>query len=72
MYLVLQCIYCGQANNAMSSDMTNGFDDINIRLAYGKHCIGKGNSAVKKFCAIMNLPPPSAKCERYTLAYPDK
>ncbi|GFS73137.1 uncharacterized protein NPIL_693731, partial [Nephila pilipes] len=57
--LVLQCIYCGQATNTMSSDMTNGFDDINIRLAYGMCCIGKGNSAV------MNLPPPPAKFERY-------
>ncbi|GFS73953.1 uncharacterized protein NPIL_167381 [Nephila pilipes] len=63
--LVLQCIYCGQATSAMSSDMTNGFDDINIRLAYGMRCIGKGNSAAKTFCAIMNLPPPSAKFERY-------
>ncbi|GFS80951.1 uncharacterized protein NPIL_62581 [Nephila pilipes] len=63
--LVLQCIYCGQATSAMSSDMTNGFDDINIRLAYGMHCIGKGNSAAKTFCAVMNLPPPPAKFERY-------
>ncbi|GFT21439.1 uncharacterized protein NPIL_441321, partial [Nephila pilipes] len=57
--LVLQCIYCGQATNTMSSDMTNGFDDINIRLAYGMCYIGKGNSAV------MDLPPPPAKFERY-------
>ncbi|GFS66859.1 hypothetical protein NPIL_485811 [Nephila pilipes] len=27
--LVLQCIYCGEATSAMSSDMTNGSDDIN-------------------------------------------
>ncbi|GFT46683.1 uncharacterized protein NPIL_488331 [Nephila pilipes] len=63
--LVLQCIYCGQATSAMSSDMTNGFDDINIRLAYGMRCIRKGNSAAKTFCAVMNLPPPPAKFERY-------
>ncbi|GFT86935.1 uncharacterized protein NPIL_283961, partial [Nephila pilipes] len=63
--LVLQCIYCGQATSAISSDMTNGFDDINIRLAYGMRCIGKGNSAAKTFCAIINLPPPPAKFERY-------
>ncbi|GFU62936.1 uncharacterized protein NPIL_584011 [Nephila pilipes] len=63
--LVLQCIYCGQATSSMSSDMTNGFDDINIRLAYGMRCIGKGNSAAKTFCAVMNLPPPPAKFERY-------
>ncbi|GFU14248.1 uncharacterized protein NPIL_249901 [Nephila pilipes] len=28
-------------------------------------CIGKGNSPAKTFCAIMNLPPPPAKFERY-------
>ncbi|GFS54433.1 hypothetical protein NPIL_261701 [Nephila pilipes] len=49
----------------MSSYMTNGFDDINIRLAYGMRCIGSGNSAVKTFCAIMNLTPPPAKFETY-------
>ncbi|GFS69591.1 uncharacterized protein NPIL_102801 [Nephila pilipes] len=49
----------------MSSDMKNGFDDINIRLAYGMRCIGKGNSAAKTFCAVMNLPPPPAKFEHY-------
>ncbi|GFT53868.1 uncharacterized protein NPIL_514991 [Nephila pilipes] len=49
----------------MSSDMTNGFDDINIRLTYGMSCIRKGNSAAKIFCAIMNFPPTPAKFERY-------
>ncbi|GFU48182.1 uncharacterized protein NPIL_85901 [Nephila pilipes] len=63
--LVLQCIYCGQATRAMSSNMSNGFDDINIRLAYGMRYIRKGNSAAKIFCAIMNLPPPPAKFEHY-------
>ncbi|GFS75513.1 hypothetical protein NPIL_478781 [Nephila pilipes] len=63
--LVLQCIYCGQATCAMSSDMTNGFDDINIRLAFGMLCIRKDNSAAKTFCVVMNLPPPPAKFERY-------
>ncbi|GFS28392.1 uncharacterized protein NPIL_650401, partial [Nephila pilipes] len=59
--LVLQCIYCGQATSAMPSDMTNR----NIRLAYGMRCLGKVNSASKTSCAIMNLPPPPAKFERY-------
>ncbi|GFU38652.1 uncharacterized protein NPIL_120921, partial [Nephila pilipes] len=63
--LVLQSIYCGQAISEMSSDMKNGFDDINIRLVYGMRCIGKGNSAAMTFWAIMNLPPPLAKFERY-------
>ncbi|GFT35810.1 uncharacterized protein NPIL_422681 [Nephila pilipes] len=49
----------------MSSDKTNGFDDINIRLAYGMRYIGKGNSTAKTFCAVMNLPPPPSKFKRY-------
>ncbi|GFU26257.1 uncharacterized protein NPIL_322261 [Nephila pilipes] len=49
----------------MSSDTANGFDDINIKLAYSKRYIGKGNSAAKTFYAIMNLPSPPAKFERY-------
>ncbi|GFU44588.1 uncharacterized protein NPIL_472501 [Nephila pilipes] len=63
--LVLKRIYCGHATSAMSSDKSNGFDDINIRLAYGMRCIGKSNRAEKTFCAIKNLPLPPAKFERY-------
>ncbi|GFX61561.1 uncharacterized protein TNCV_2745361 [Trichonephila clavipes] len=49
----------------MTSNSTNGVYDINVRLAYGLRCIGKGSSAAKTFCAVMNLPPPPAKFERY-------
>ncbi|GFS31405.1 uncharacterized protein NPIL_121101 [Nephila pilipes] len=49
----------------MSCDITNDFDDINIRLTYGMLRIGKCNTAAKTFCAIMNLPPPPAELERY-------
>ncbi|GFT20935.1 uncharacterized protein TNCV_3130891 [Trichonephila clavipes] len=49
----------------MSSNSTNGVYDINIRLAYGLRCIGKGSSAAETFCAVMNLPPPPAKFQRY-------
>ncbi|GFS66523.1 hypothetical protein TNCV_3857331 [Trichonephila clavipes] len=49
----------------MSSNSTNGVYDINVLLAYGLRCIGKGCSAAKTFCAVMNLPPPPAKCQRY-------
>ncbi|GFX06481.1 uncharacterized protein TNCV_3017151 [Trichonephila clavipes] len=63
--LTLQCTFCGQAFTSMSSNSTNGVYDINVRLAYDLHCIGKGSSAPKTFCAVMNLPPPPAKFQRY-------
>ncbi|GFY45091.1 hypothetical protein TNIN_139241 [Trichonephila inaurata madagascariensis] len=49
----------------MSSNSTNGVYDINVRLTYALHCIDKGNSAAKEFCAVMNVPPPPAKFQRY-------
>ncbi|GFV94427.1 uncharacterized protein TNCV_3352651 [Trichonephila clavipes] len=63
--LTLQCTFCLQASTSMSSNSTNGVYDINVRLAYGLRCIGKGSSAAKTFCAVMNLPPPPAKFQRY-------
>ncbi|GFX27789.1 uncharacterized protein TNCV_2614491 [Trichonephila clavipes] len=63
--LTLQCTFCGQAFTSMSSNSTNGVYDINVRLAYGLRCIGKGSSAAKTFCAVMNLPQPPAKFLRY-------
>ncbi|GFW20753.1 hypothetical protein TNCV_1049741 [Trichonephila clavipes] len=63
--LTLQCTFCGQAFTSMSSNSTNGVYVINVRLAYGLRCIGKGSSAAKTFCAVMNFPPPPAKFQRY-------
>ncbi|GFW90204.1 uncharacterized protein TNCV_1790241 [Trichonephila clavipes] len=63
--LTLQCTFCGQAFTSMSSNSTNGVYDINVRLAYGLRCIGKGSNAAKIFCVVMNLPPPPAKFQRY-------
>ncbi|GFU81966.1 uncharacterized protein TNCV_516471 [Trichonephila clavipes] len=60
-----KCTFGGQAFTSMSSNSTNGVYDINVRLAYGLRCIGKGSSAAKTFCAVMNLPPPPAKFQRY-------
>ncbi|GFT78761.1 uncharacterized protein TNCV_1805521 [Trichonephila clavipes] len=63
--LTLQCTFCGQAFTSMSSNSTNGVNDISVILAYWLRCIGKGSSAAKTFCAVMNLPPPPAKFQRY-------
>ncbi|GFV66859.1 uncharacterized protein TNCV_4258341 [Trichonephila clavipes] len=49
----------------MLSNSTNRVYDINVRLAYCLRCIGKSSSSAKTFCAVMNLPPPPAKFQRY-------
>ncbi|GFV45536.1 uncharacterized protein TNCV_4855581 [Trichonephila clavipes] len=49
----------------MPSNPTNGVYNINVRLGYGLRCIGKGRSAAKAFCAVMNFSPPPAKFQRY-------
>ncbi|GFX83071.1 uncharacterized protein TNCV_4986651 [Trichonephila clavipes] len=63
--LILRCTFCGQAFTSMSSNSTNRVYDVNVRLAYGLRCIGKGSSAANTFCAVMNLPPPPTKFQRY-------
>ncbi|GFX58572.1 uncharacterized protein TNCV_417511 [Trichonephila clavipes] len=50
---------------SMASNSTDGVYDTNVRLAYGLRYLGKGRSAAKTFCAVMNLPPPPAKFQRY-------
>ncbi|GFV36222.1 hypothetical protein TNCV_2232691 [Trichonephila clavipes] len=47
--LTLQCSFCGPGFTSMSSNSTNEVYDINVRLAYGFRCIGKGSSAAKTF-----------------------
>ncbi|GFW53932.1 hypothetical protein TNCV_1086491 [Trichonephila clavipes] len=53
--LTLQCTFCGQAFTLMSSNSTNGVNDINVRLAYDLRCIGKGSRDAKTFCAVMKI-----------------
>lgn len=38
---------------------------VNIRCVYALRSIGKGYSAGKMFCGVMNLPPPPAKFSKY-------
>lgn len=35
--------------------------EVNLRLAYGLRSIGKGPSAARMLCGVMNLPSPSVK-----------
>lgn len=38
---------------------------MNIRLAYGLRAVGKGQTAAKTICGIMNLPPPPTRFSPY-------
>ncbi|KAF8768394.1 hypothetical protein HNY73_021218 [Argiope bruennichi] len=53
------------STSAMTSNISKTGYDINTRLVYAFRCIGKGKTASRAFCAVMNLPPPPAKFERF-------
>lgn len=60
------CKVCGYGSSAMSSIISDAGYDVNVRLVYGMRCIGKGKCAARTLCAMMNLPSPPAKFERYS------
>ncbi|KAF8773538.1 hypothetical protein HNY73_016193 [Argiope bruennichi] len=49
----------------MTSNISKTGYDINTRLVYAFRCIGKGKTAARAFCAVMDLPPLPAKFERF-------
>lgn len=58
----LICKTCG--NKAIRSSTligkTKNVPEINRRFIYAMRVIGKGHASMKKFCAVMDLPPPVA------------
>lgn len=59
------CKNCGQGASTMTSAKVPAGYEVNLRLVYGMRCIGKGKAGAQTLCAVMNLPPPPAKFERY-------
>jgi len=54
----IECI-CGFTHSIWSSKKAAGKSfDINKRLIYAMRSIGVGYSGLKKFCFLMNIPPP--------------
>lgn len=63
-------IYCSNCSNEKQfynsestiaeneSGKQNKYYDLNLRLVYGLRSVGKGYTASKIICGIMNLPPP--------------
>lgn len=63
--LLCICKFCGNSSSAMTSKISKEGYDVNNRLVYAMRCIGKGRCAARTFCAVMNLPPPPAKFEKF-------
>lgn len=59
--IIIKCNDCSfQVSTLHSSVLPSQHSEINVRTAYAFRCIGKGEEAAKTFCALMNLPTPSA------------
>lgn len=64
--LELSCNQCKFSETTMTSNITrNRLYSTNISLVYGLRCIGKGYSAAKTLCAMMNLPKPPVNFLHY-------
>ena len=57
-HLRVRCTQCGWVYTFYTSKKVNQFFDINRRLVYAMRAIGQGQSSARRFCALMNLPPP--------------
>ena len=54
------CNNCGWKTEEYSSKKQTQSFEVNRRLVYAMRSLGKGHSGAKKFCILMNMPPPSA------------
>ena len=53
-----RCISCGWAYTFHTSKKQGYAFDANNRFVHGMRSLGKGHTAAKRFCALMNMPPP--------------
>ena len=53
------CQNCGWRNEFYTSKKQSKSFEVNRRLVYSMRSLGKGHSGAKKFCTMMNMPPPS-------------
>ena len=55
---MLLCCSCGWNNQFFTSSQISRFYEVNRRLVYAMRSIGCGHAAAKRFCGLMNMPPP--------------
>ena len=58
--LRLFCKNCGWRSEFYSSKKQTQSFEVNRRLVYTMRSLGKRHGGAKKFCTLMNMPPPSA------------
>ena len=57
-HLRARCISCGWTYTFHTSKKQGYAFDANKRFVYAMRSLGKGHTAAKRFCALMNMPPP--------------
>ena len=56
--LRLLCEECGWKHSFCTSKKQGKSFEIDRRLVYGMRTLGKGYAGARKFCTVMNMPPP--------------
>ena len=56
--LRLFCTSCGWNHSFYTSKKVKKHFEVNRRLVYGMRSTGQGASSPKRFCGVMNMPPP--------------
>jgi len=57
-YLRLLCTSCGWKHCFYTSKKVNKYFEVNRRIVYGMRTIGQGSTSAKRFCGMMDMPPP--------------
>jgi len=60
--LKIFCESCGWKSDFFTSKKQTKSFEVNRRLIYSMRALGKGHSGPKKFCTLMNMPPPPTAC----------
>ncbi|XP_068750970.1 uncharacterized protein [Montipora capricornis] len=58
--LRLLCENCGWIYSFYTSKQQGKSFEVNRRIVYSMRTLGKGHTGAKKFCSLMNMPPPPA------------
>ena len=67
--LSIKCVNCKSTKTFWTSEKSekkNNLFDTNLRYYYGLRCIGKGYSAGRVLCGMLNLSNPPTNTIRYT------
>ena len=57
-YLYLKCSSCEWTTEFFTSKLTKNFYEVNRRMVYAMRSIGCGRAKARRFCGLMNMPPP--------------